>query len=325
MKSYRSSRIACRCLCRCQTAALIAALELVTAPFSRSLLAQAADTSALPAATNLVRIGIAPGTWWGMNRNDANAAITAWARTITRHRGIHVDVRTRIFDTPEELFRAIRGNEVDAVSMLSDQFVALDSDLQADAIFVSTRNRDYTEQYVLLTRQDGALRSVTDLPGHTLTLQSSARTSLATYWLDTLLATHSLGPAEGVVKELTRTVNASKAVLQVYFRQADACVVTTNVFSLACELNPQLAKELRVLAISPPVVPSLFFFQPRYTSPVRASLEPAIVALEQTPAGQQVLTVFQGDGMLRLPSSCLEETRKLLLAYHRVCLAHTPK
>jgi phosphonate transport system substrate-binding protein len=106
-------------------------------------------------------------------------------------------------------------------------------------------------------------------------------------------------------------------VLQVFFHQADACLVTSNVFALACELNPQLRKELRVLADSPAVVPSVFFFRSGYVAKLRDQLEPAVVEMDQSPAGQEVLTVFQCDGMIKLPVACLNGSRQLLAEYSR--------
>jgi phosphonate transport system substrate-binding protein len=229
---------------------------------------------------------------------------------------------------------ALKTGQIDAVSMLADQLLALEPELQPSEVFLGTKNHSFTERYELLVHRSAGIDDVPGLAGKKLVLQASARTSLAPQWLDTLLACGSLGTAAEVLDTLTKNESPSKAVLQVFFRQADACLVTSNVFELACELNPQLRKELRVLAVSPEVVPSLFFFRPGYTSSVREKLEPAILALHETAAGLQVLTVFQSDGMVKRPLSSLEGTRQLLEEYDRskqrsgvgsgAATAHTP-
>ncbi len=279
--------------------------------------ASGAEDGGARAGQTLVRIGIAPGTWWGVNQTDAKAAITAWARTTFEQRRIVADVETTMFDTVEALHSALKTCEIDAVSMLADQFLALESGLQPDEVFLGTKNRSFTEQYELLVHQDGGIMDVQGLAGQKLVLHASARTSLALQWIDTLLARRSLGPAAEVLSNVTEIASPSKAVLKVFFKQADAALVTSNVFELACELNPQLRKQLRVLAVSPEVVPSLFFFRAGYTSSLRGQLELAIVALHETPAGQQVLTVFQSDGMTKRPLGCLEGTRQFLAEYAR--------
>jgi hypothetical protein len=73
-----------------------------------------------------------------------------------------------------------------------------------------------------------------------------------------------------------------------------------------------------VLATSPALIASFFFFRPSYTGAGRQELEAALMDLHTTPAGQQVLTVFQGARMERQPLSCLETTRQLLAEFERV-------
>ena len=267
------------------------------------------------AAPVVIHIGIAPGTWWGVNPNDAKAAISVWAKTILEQNRIAVTVDTQLFETPEELHQALKSGAIDAVSMLTDQFLTLEPALQPSDIFLATKDHLLTEQYMLLVQRDGGIDQVADLAGRKLVLEANARTSLAPQWLDTLLARSSLGPAEQVLGTVTKIESPSKAVLQVFFHQADACLVTSNVFDLACELNPQLRKKLRVLAVSPEVIPAVFFFRPGYTASVRDQMEPAIVSLNNTTAGLQVLTVFQSDGMVKRPVACLEGSRQLLAEF----------
>jgi hypothetical protein len=61
----------------------------------------------------------------------------------------------------------------------------------------------------------------------------------------------------------------------------------------------------------------LFFFRPSYIPQMRDRLESAILSMNATPAGREVLTVFQSDGMMKCQVSCLESTRQLLAEYDR--------
>jgi phosphonate transport system substrate-binding protein len=276
------------------------------------------ESSNAPALPSLVRVAIGPGTWGGVNRNDASAAISVWAKAIMQQRGSSLNVQIRMFDTPEALGDALKRGEVDGVSMLTDQFLTLDPKLLSDTVYLVTKDHAATENYVLLTDRDTGLETVPGLAGRKLLVLDNARTALALPWLETELARGSLGPAKDFFRAITKIENPSKAVLQVFFHQADACLVTSNVFELACELNPQLHQKLRVLAISPAVVPGLFCFRSGYTPGIRDQMESAMMTLNQTPSGLQVLTVFQSDGMVKQPLASLDSTRQLLAEYQRV-------
>ena len=229
--------------------------------------------------TNLVRIGIGSGTWGGVNRNDASAAIKVWTKAILSQRGTVVAVETELFETPETGALALKNGQVDAVSMPTEQFLALEPRLRPDTVYVATKDHSFTERFVLLVNRDTGIETLAGLAGRKLLLLANGRTSLAPLWLDTLLAGQSVGSAEKFLGTVTRMENPSKAILQVFFHQAEACLVTSNGFEVACELNPQLRKNLKVLAVSPEVVPALFFFRPDYTASNRQQMESAILTM----------------------------------------------
>jgi ABC-type nitrate/sulfonate/bicarbonate transport system substrate-binding protein len=268
------------------------------------------ETTALPATH--IRIGIDPETWQGLNHNDANAAIIAWMKTILQQRRLAMEVETRLFGSAEEVEQALRSGQVDAVSMLTSHFLSLDPGLRPNQVFIPARNHSIYERYVLLTRRNSGIENASGLRGRPLVMQSNTRSGLAAAWLDTLLSRQSPESADVVMQAVSKVERPSKAVLMVFFGQADACVVTTNVFELAAELNPQLHENLHVIAISPEVVPAVFFFRPDYVVPERTEMEKAIVGLHETEAGLQSLTLFQCDAMTAQSLSCLESTRQLL-------------
>jgi ABC-type phosphate/phosphonate transport system substrate-binding protein len=269
--------------------------------------------------SNVVRahIGISPGSWQGLNRNDASAAIATWAKTILRQRGTTLEVKIELFDSDEALAAALRRKEIDAVSMLPGQFVAVEREIQPDAVFATVKNGSVTERYVLLVHRRSGIGDLAGLRGRKLMMQSNSRTSLVVPWIETLLAGQSPAEVDRFFGSVIKSESPSKTVLQVFFRQADAGIVTANALAVASELNPQLQRELQVLATSPEVVPALFFFRPSFDQATRAQMEDAMRELGETPAGRQVMTVFQGDGMTKLPLSALRSTRELLAQHAR--------
>jgi len=262
------------------------------------------------------RIALSGGTFVTANPYDAQAAVKAWAKTILQQRGIVQEVQTRIFQSTEALFEALNKRQVDAAAMLTEEFMKMED--KPDSVFLSMRKNSFTEQYVLLVHRNSGIDDIDKLLGRKLLLHSNPKTSLASAWLDTLLAEQSLGFPEQVLESKNHIENASKAVLQVFFGQTDACIVTANVFAVVSELNPQVRNTLRVIATSPEVIPSLFFFRSDYTMGIRDSLEEALVGLHESPSGQQVLMIFQGDQMKKKPASCLENSRKLVQKAQRL-------
>ncbi len=262
--------------------------------------------------TSRVRIGISRGTWGGVNANDAMAAIRAWTKIILGQRGITVDVETKILGSVVDMSDSLKNGLVEAASLVTSEFLALDPKFKPDSVFLAFRNEAYTEKYVILAHQGSGIRDLHDLQGRQVLIHQGPRTGLAPQWFESLMANRLMDAADGTSVKTKTEENPSKAVLQVFFRKADASVVSANAFNTASELNPQLRRELRILASSPEVIPIVFFFRAGYVSDIRDKLEAAITALHETPAGQQVLTVFQCDRIEKRSVSHLEPTRRML-------------
>jgi hypothetical protein len=108
-------------------------------------------------------------------------------------------------------------------------------------------------------------------------------------------------------------------VLPVFFRQSDACVVTRSGFETMVELNPQLGRQLKILARSPEVVPAVFCFRADYAAGFKEDLFAGVRDLHKSAAGQQVLTVFQSDKIEDQPMSCLDSALELLATHQKLC------
>ena len=291
-------------------------LSLVLLAWPLAVVGAALLEAQSPASPDVFRVGVSYASFGTLSRNDAGAALKVWAAAVVKERALPLEVRIEMFERESELREALARQRVDAATMTAEEFVQ--SGQKPEFLFLTARDKSFTEQFVILVRRGSGIEDLPALKGRKLILHSSPKTGLAQPWLETLLASRSLAPAKELLGELTTIENPSKAVLRVFFRQSDACVVTANAFELACELNPQLRKELKVLASSPPLIPSFLFFRPGYTSPSHAELEAAILDLHATTSGQQVLTVFQGSRMEKRPVSCLDTTRQLLGEYQRL-------
>ncbi len=271
------------------------------------------------AEESIVRIGISPGTWWGVNPDDASAAIRAWSKIFIEQRSISIRADARMFESNEALVHSVTSGELEGAGMPTGQFLELENRIQTDGILVITHGGHFTETYVLVSHVASGITNLSQVAGKTLILQMSARTSLAPYWLESLLAGHSLPEAERAFKTIRRAEKPSKAALEVFFRESDLALITLDAFEVACEMNPQLRRQLQIIERSEPVIPSLFFFLSTYQGPQRGQIEQAILTMQTSLAGMQILTVFQGDGMVKLPTSALAQTRNLVEKFHTLC------
>jgi ABC-type phosphate/phosphonate transport system substrate-binding protein len=281
-----------------------AAMSVVMASFA----AYASD-----AVTNVFRMGVSSASFGQVNRNDANAALKAWSVSVSKERNLKQHVEVQLFDTEGDLLQAMARGEMDAATLIAESFMRV---LPApDVVLLPARHGLFTEQYVLLVHRDSGLVHLNDLKGRKLVRHDSPRTSLAQPWLENLLASNHLAGAREFMSEITAVETPSKAVLRVFFHQSDVCLVSSNAFAIACALNPQVRRDLAALAVSPPVVPAMLYFNNGYDPAAREEIEDAILNLYSTVAGAQVLTIFQADQFVKVTPSALAGTRQLVAEY----------
>lgn len=259
-----------------------------------------------------------------LNENDARAALKAWGQTVARERGIPTDPEPQILQGMEALRRALRDRTVDAIGLTTAEYAELAPSTDLAPVFVALNRSNTTERYVLLVHQESPIQTVADLGGHKLLVHSNPRMCLALPWLDLVRQQAGLPPSSNSTGAVSRLAKLSSAVLPVFFRKSDACLVTRKGFDTMCELNPQLLRQLRVLAESPDYVPVMFGFRPDYDSPAKARLFEALTQLHQSPAGQQVLTVFQSERLVEQPITVLRDGLALIANARRPAAATDP-
>ncbi|WP_373500525.1 phosphate/phosphite/phosphonate ABC transporter substrate-binding protein [Desulfococcus sp.] len=253
-----------------------------------------------------------------MNENDAKAAVKVWGELIARERSVPTDPDPDIFRDIDALIRSLREKQVDAVGITMTEYARLRREVHFSPIFVTYNAGRTTEQCVLLSHRDGPVKSVADLRGRSLLLHTNPRACLAPLWLDTILVKQGHRAAARFAGRISRDAKLSKVVLPVFFRQTDACVVTRSAFDTMAELNPQLARQLAVLAESPEMVPAVFAFRADYNPHFKGDLIAGVNGLKRTPAGRQVLTIFHSEDIEEHPASCLDTALELIAAHEKL-------
>ena len=250
---------------------------------------------------------------------DARAAMKVWLITIMRERSVPVDPELKIYDSFEEMLRASKDSQIEGFGITTEEYWRLSKEIKFDRLIVAINNGRMTDEYVILVHRSSSIESIADLRGRGLIVLEHPRMSLAMVWLDTFLLQKGMNFSAKFFNRVMVVNKLSQAVLPVFFRKSDACLVTRRGYETMSELNPQVDKQLRVLAVSPEVVPSLFAFRADHISSAREQMVAEMGKLPDSPAGQQILTLLQTDRIEERPMSSLEDTLELLSTYHQLC------
>jgi phosphonate transport system substrate-binding protein len=105
--------------------------------------------------------------------------------------------------------------------------------------------------------------------------------------------------------------------LPVFFGQTDACVTSKRGFDTMCELNPQVAKDLTVIASSPVMAVTFYIFHRAYRGVSRERFAKVYSDLPSSAAGRQLAMLFQFESLVVKDIACLAPALGVLEAADR--------
>lgn len=254
-----------------------------------------------------------------VHESDAKAAVIAWAEAFTRERHMRLVPEPRVIDGVLNLGRALNSGQGDLVTMTTDEYLSLGIDTDQDSFLVGTVGGEVAVEYLLLVHKESDIKDLAGLKARSILFYENSRTCLAPPWVDTILMEKALPPAAAHCATVGGVKKLSGAVLPVFFRQADACVVTRDGLETLSELNPQVGSQLRILATSPGLIHSVSYARAR----ARGSLDGVdlfaeVKQLHTSAPGRQILNLFKVDKLVAIPASAIAGVQELLATHRRL-------
>lgn len=273
-------------------------------------------------STKRVRLIISSTVVGDINENDAKAAMRVWASALTGGTSFEIEREYPKIVSAPEVVPLIRRGEIEAMAIGVREYLHVSSMVVPNMLVIDETTYKGLWRYQILVHADSGITNLAGLKGRSLVVWKSPRMLLARDWLELHLAEQRLGPVESFFAQTTEATKVSRgAVLPVFFKQSDACLVAAPAFEGLCELNPQLGRRLRPLAQSAAIVPNFFCFHKNFEPAARDSFHATILRLHGTVPGKQALTLFQSTRLVNGDTSLLKGTEELIRAAARLSRA----
>ncbi|MCG8550576.1 MAG: phosphate/phosphite/phosphonate ABC transporter substrate-binding protein [Desulfobacterales bacterium] len=278
-----------------------------------ALLVTAAFLPAGPAMSEeTVHMGFSRSVIGEINENDTMAALKIWSTQLMVGHDFPIGFQYVIYNGLGEIETAIKQRKVDLINLSSIDFFHLQHFLDHERFAFAVYGGSITVEYLLLVREKSGVADIKDLKQGVLRLPKGARSALARVWMDVQLAKAGLPAAKQFFGQMVTVNKISGAVLPVFFGKTDACLVTRNGFDTMAELNPQIAHQLRILAASKGYIPGFLGFRKNYQSKIKGIILNNMINWHNTPAGNQILTMFQMDDIVLKSIETLGPTMALI-------------
>jgi ABC-type phosphate/phosphonate transport system substrate-binding protein len=270
-----------------------------------------------PAEETPIRVGVSMDTLAGANINDARAAYRVWGDQISQTLALrHARMLEQVFFPTDQMTQLIRTGQIDCFALTALEYARALEFIDQDVMMVEDYSLNGIEN-ILLVHRDSPYGKLADLKGLKLPTLHHRDTALFQAWLDVELARAGLPPADKFFETIAPHDKASEVLLPLFFRREQVAGISRRAFDLACELNPQLGRDLRVLATSPRIIPVGFWFRKGGNADDKRAFQQAMQRLSTVTAGRQVLALYQSTGFAAKPCSIMAPTLDLIRQYER--------
>jgi ABC-type phosphate/phosphonate transport system substrate-binding protein len=240
-----------------------------------------------------LRIGFTGSAFQDVSNTDIRAAVSVLIQKVAwKHFG---KAESHFYETLSEMTMDLKNRKIDVLATPVEEYMEMKKHLPLDPLLITASDNGSEMELLLLVRKDSGIRTFRDLRGRTIVVPPRNPRCLDMYtaWLETLSMEEGSKGINSYFSSAKETRTVAKAVMPVFFRQADACVVTRQVFDLTAELNPQINKEILVIARKGKLSQGVIAVDRRLSEESKERVKQAFLTLHQTPEGQQLLMLFK--------------------------------
>jgi ABC-type phosphate/phosphonate transport system substrate-binding protein len=242
--------------------------------------------------TNTLKVGFSARVFPNVDQRDAKVAMELWTRELARGLGFRTQPQTVIFQRPADLLEAVNNGEMTVVTLPATEYLQIKDKAQMAPAIVEASNEGLSRRFVLIVSSDSGIRAMAGLRGKSLSIPSSTKYSASHLWLDVQLFKAGLEDRNSFFREVKESP-AFQSIMGVFFKKADAAIVSRTALETSKSLNAQIANRITIIAESKSLIGDITCIPSSNDDRMKRAIENAALHLHESATGRQMFTLFQ--------------------------------
>lgn len=264
-----------------------------------------------------IRTGFSIYLFKDVDIRDATVAIKMWGDELLKNLGMNFSPESKIYETNDDIINALNNNELELISISTLDYFEIAKKAQIEPSLITTIKGNPGDVFILVVRKESNYKNIESLNGKTILRPGGTYGRIIDVWISNLILEKNR-PVENYFSEVRTVEKPSQALLPVFFKQADACVVTESSFITMKELNPQISKELIAIELSPIYPNGLMCINKNISPELKTKIVSAAKTLSQSVSGKQILTLFKTENVVDFKEEYIEGIKKANIKYQKV-------
>jgi len=269
-----------------------------------------------------VRMGALASTVMGIDLKDADAAFKIWTDTFTKRlkakKVFDFTFEYKMYDNVEDLKKDINSGYINYFNVSTEAYYQLD--LNSDFIpFLSGTNhpsQNFT-YYYLVTSVKNNIKDLKQLEGKKICISRFNEHLIGSYWIKSLVRDEVGAALYKTINFQTINQNENEDLLSVFFNKSDYAVISQSAFDIACELNPEIRKRIKILRSSGPVVNGLFVYRKGINPNTVKAIKEIALDIHLDNEGKQILNLFKIHKIISITKDDLIECENIITKYNK--------
>jgi ABC-type phosphate/phosphonate transport system substrate-binding protein len=264
-----------------------------------------------------LKVGFSARVFPNVDQRDARVAMELWTRELARGLGFRTQPQTFIFQKPSDLMEAVNRGDMTVVTLPATEYLQIKDKALLTPVIVEASNEGLSRRFVLIVRNDSGIKSLAGLRGKSILIPSSTKYSASHLWLDVLLLNAGLGERNSffsVVNEST----ASQSIMGVFFKKADAAIVSRAALETSKSLNTQISNRITIIAESKSLIGDVTCIPFSNDDRMKRAIENAALHLHESATGKQMFTLFQVERTVPFKQAYMDGLMELIREKERL-------
>ena len=255
-----------------------------------------------------------------INLADARAAANVMLQEIINNWAYNLKSQVVIYEDINALRTDILGRNVDIIVMTTPEYLMLRNQVNITP-FLTYKIEDRTlDRMLLVTRTDSGIRSVIQLKGREIAVYTvlNDELDLPKLWFTTLVLKSGGNYRNEYASSVYEVRKGNTTISDVFFRKADAAVVTERNFVISRELNPQIGAQLSMIDSSKYLLYSVLCYTEKMTTSLSRykdrnlqSVSDMLCNANNTEIGKHLLNVFRVSSFIPFEDVYIKDTEDL--------------
>jgi len=271
---------------------------------------------------DFVRMGAMTNTVIGVELKDADAAFKIWTDVLVKKfkaKNLYdFTFEYKMYETIDGLKKDIKTGLINYFNVPTQDYFYLS--LGSDFIpFLSGTNHPKQKftQYYLVTSTSNKIKDLTELGNKKVSISKSIIDQIGAIWLKTVLRDEMGSRLYKSVNLQTVNNNENEDLLAVFFNKTDYALVSQSSFEFACEMNPAIAKKVKIVRSSGPLLTGIFVYRKGMNQNTIKVIKDIVSDLHNDNEGRQILNLFKISKIIPITADDLSECEKVINKYHK--------